>query len=62
MRFNSQGGKGNVNENVFPGVVEVLRSTGDKLLLGSAWNLTCGCRVCWAQAHGCNEGSLEKWL
>lgn len=33
MRFNSQGGKGNVNENVFAGVVENLICTCDNSLL-----------------------------
>lgn len=33
MRFNRQGGKGNVSENVFAGVVEILMYICDKSLL-----------------------------
>ena len=33
MRFNSQGGKGNVNENAFAGVIEILMYLCDKSLL-----------------------------
>lgn len=33
MRFNSQSGNGNVSDNVFPGVVEILMYVGDKSIL-----------------------------
>lgn len=32
MRFNTQGGKGNVSENVFTGIVEILIYTSDNSL------------------------------
>lgn len=33
MRFQTQGGKGNVNENVFTGIAEILVYTRDNSLL-----------------------------
>lgn len=33
MRFQTQGGKGNVNENVFTGIAEILVHTCDNSLL-----------------------------